>query len=1423
VRPLDSYPFDGPVKVMKIDVEGMELDVLEGASALIGRDRPLLYVECATEKHYRTLSRWLERRDYVHWESFNATPTHLFMPMERVTPEQRLQHLQIRAAQGEYRSTQLLREIRQRMSQALERERQAQAQAREAQAQAREAQAQAQQASQRESHAKAQEQQASQRVREAQAALSLEQRTREALAVEKAALASRLESGERQLDACKAQLAAAQQDRNSAENELSRSAASLERAVAELDGARLARQKLTRTVEVRQTRLEVMERREAAYAERLERVKGSAAYRLGSALLDVGRSPTGWLGLPGQVARIYRDARARKAANPTKAPGPLGHPSTPSGLEAPRPETMVSPVAAGLQRRTEAARLGAVDPDLRKLRVAGIMDEFTFHSFRPECDLLPLRVARWASQVEEFKPQLVFIESAWKGIDDEWALKVSNPSPELMGLIAWAREHDVPTVFWNKEDPVHFGGFLHVARAVDYVFTTDIDCIARYKREVGHDRVFLLPFAAQPSAHNPVERFPREDGFCFAGSYYLKYPERQRDFRSLLDVVKEIKPVEIFDRNYGRAHAHYEFPPEYQPYIVGSLPFDQIDKAYKGYRYGINMNTIKQSQTMFARRVFELLASNTVVVSNFSRGLRLMFGDLVVSSDASSEIRHRVRELADDDLRLRKFRLAGLRKVMTEHTYHHRLAYIVDKLGGALPQQPADRICAVAFASDADEAHALVATFRRQTFDAKHLCLIGAAPPAGSGGDDVSNVASPEQLPQDAGYSSAAWVAPMTAADYHGPNYLLDLHLASHYCDADAIGKATRFVGTPDRVALAETGQVYRVVDQLPARASLLRRDRFERLDLRDAAGLQRAVVAGGRQVAVDEFNFAQDATATPSETVRSTVGDLAGLRTGLELARDLLPRAEDIAPALQPSASAGMEALPGLSGAEMLALMPARAEASERDGELYLRVSVPADKHRYFYLERAFSRAELNLETNSRFQLLCKHDPSLDVRTVFEFLDEDGQKISHAINRAGEAYSLPLPARCRSVRFGLRLQGRGELHVHRLLVADVGERPTVVVPTSRQLVVLKQYPDYDDLYKYGFVHSRLRAYAEQDVAVDVFKLTSDESCAYREFEGIDVTTGDRDLLDLALAGGKYRHVMVHLMDRAIWEVIRRHLDHVKVTVWVHGAEIQVWQRRQFEFERMDEAEVQRQKRLSDQRRAFWREVLEVPHPNLRLVFVSQHFAEEVAGDLGLDLQRLPYRIIHNFIDPGLFPYVPKQPEDRHRILSIRPFASRKYANDLTVAAILALSSQSWFDELKITIVGDGEMFEEVTRPLQRFANVTLSKRFLTQREIAQLHREHGVFLCPTRMDAQGVSRDEAMSSGLVPVTNAVAAIPEFVDAQCGCLAPDEDHLELARAIEALHADAERFLMLSAAAAQRVRSQSGLDQTIRRELALIDD
>ena len=76
------------------------------------------------------------------------------------------------------------------------------------------------------------------------------------------------------------------------------------------------------------------------------------------------------------------------------------------------------------------------------------------------------------------------------------------------------------------------------------------------------------------------------------------------------------------------------------------------------------------------------------------------------------------------------------------------------------------------------------------------------------------------------------------------------------------------------------------------------------------------------------------------------------------------------------------------------------------------------------------------------------------------------------------------------------------------------------------------------------------------------------------------------------------------------------------------------------------------------------------------------------------------------------------------------------------------------------------------------------------------------------------------MASGLVPVTNAVGAIPEFVNAECGVLAPAEDFAGLATGIESLYLDESRFATMSLNASRRVRRQSDIDDIVAKEMMM---
>ena len=80
---LDSALADVAVlDVIKIDVEGSELAVLEGSQTILRRLRPIAYVEISPA-NFPAAREFFGRQHYICWKQFNATPTFLFLPAER--------------------------------------------------------------------------------------------------------------------------------------------------------------------------------------------------------------------------------------------------------------------------------------------------------------------------------------------------------------------------------------------------------------------------------------------------------------------------------------------------------------------------------------------------------------------------------------------------------------------------------------------------------------------------------------------------------------------------------------------------------------------------------------------------------------------------------------------------------------------------------------------------------------------------------------------------------------------------------------------------------------------------------------------------------------------------------------------------------------------------------------------------------------------------------------------------------------------------------------------------------------------------------------------------------------------------------------------------------------------------------------------
>jgi len=316
---------------------------------------------------------------------------------------------------------------------------------------------------------------------------------------------------------------------------------------------------------------------------------------------------------------------------------------------------------------------------IQDLNVVSILDEFSFESYKYEFNLKMLPHINWKKVLTK-DTDLFFCESSWAGSGRQWSLKKPMHRGKLKRVLRRCRKLEIPTVFWCKEDPVHFNMFLKPASRFDWIFTTDERCVPKYQEIFGHDRVHSLSFAVQPKVHNPFYEMEREAKVCFAGSYYTKkYPERGQALRDMFDASIPYGLV-IFDRNSAGNHPFYKFPQQYKEFLRPRLPYSEIIKAYKGYAMNININTVTDSNTMFSRRVYELLACGTPVVSNPSLGMQKLF-DTVIVCGSVAEYEKRIGELMQDKKRWQEISRKGVRDVLKGHTYHDRALQILSDMG----------------------------------------------------------------------------------------------------------------------------------------------------------------------------------------------------------------------------------------------------------------------------------------------------------------------------------------------------------------------------------------------------------------------------------------------------------------------------------------------------------------------------------------------------------------------------------------------------------------------------------------------------------------------------------------------------------------------------------------------------------------------
>lgn len=348
------------------------------------------------------------------------------------------------------------------------------------------------------------------------------------------------------------------------------------------------------------------------------------------------------------------------------------------------------------------------------LHIGIIADEFLYNSFKDVANIEFIS----RNERENYKDyDFVIFATTWRGIDQSWVGASTANGPIRRQMIMLAEEYNnrgIPTVFYSKEDPVNYNLFKSLAKHCKYVYTTASEVVDLYKNYTENDNVDVLQFGVNPLIHNPVGTRTKyseqyKDEVLFAGSWLTKYPIRMTETSRLFNsIIAEEAPLTIIDRNLELKDPRYQFPEEYIPFITPPVKHDFLMKLHKIFRWSINMNSVKYSDTMFANRVYELQAFGNILLSNYNTGINNIFPNVrLINAPDDFKVIYNTQE---EDLK--ELQAKGIRSVMKEHTTFHRILQIAEDVGLTVEEIKGNVLVVL-------EDDSLLEMYNRQIYDRK--------------------------------------------------------------------------------------------------------------------------------------------------------------------------------------------------------------------------------------------------------------------------------------------------------------------------------------------------------------------------------------------------------------------------------------------------------------------------------------------------------------------------------------------------------------------------------------------------------------------------------------------------------------------------------------------------------------------------------
>jgi glycosyltransferase involved in cell wall biosynthesis len=527
----------------------------------------------------------------------------------------------------------------------------------------------------------------------------------------------------------------------------------------------------------------------------------------------------------------------------------------------------------------------------KKIKSIFIMDEISEECWRHEMNGFPINRANYKDQIEKSTADFCFLESCWKGNRGTWEYAFTSPglkhanAQALLDLIPKAKSK-MPVVFWNKEDPMHYDRYLPIAQHADIIFTTDANKVIDYKRDVPGADVYAVAFAAQQKICNPSDRFRTEpESVCFAGSYYgVGHDERKRQMDALLPSIIDFKGA-IYDRMSKVDSDRYKFPDQYTNFIRDAVPFTEVVQLYKQFKVFLNVNTIVDSPTMMSRRVYELLACGTPVVSTPSKAIEEQFPGIVHIANNAAEANIIIEKLLTDEHYWEKTSHLGYREVMKKHTYTHRMRdiekalgyesdlseplvsiitctrrpHMIDRIVENMTRQnhPNCELILVLQDFSNSQKDELIEKLRKKPSNLKRIEVVI---------NNCQKTSLGERFNHAAILAKGEYIAKMDDDDFYFKNYISDMLIPFSFGDYGMVGKKEIYMYLSESNQLIKrfTGMKHREVDFVAGPTFVIKKSIFDSIKFQpkntgeDSEFIKSLIKSGAKIYSSDPFNFVQ-------------------------------------------------------------------------------------------------------------------------------------------------------------------------------------------------------------------------------------------------------------------------------------------------------------------------------------------------------------------------------------------------------------------------------------------------------------------------------------------------------------------------------------------------------------------------------------